>query len=350
MFLACVAKTFSQSNETCNTPNDAPVLDLNSITKCSIEDSEDKEKKKIKVEVTSRRRIVRKRDTVSGIVTNDYSHKLASIKKKTDIINKIDFNNSKNFKVVPFNYVDEIPLFKKCEKTALTKQTKCFIESMSSHVRKHFKYPSKSFEEGIQGRVLVQFRIQADGSIGKINIISPYKGEELGAEAERIIKKLPNFIPAKHSGREVAVKYGLPITFKIPGVKRTNIRTKAGKAKLDNSGVFEFAEVDKLPKFKNCTANNLDCFNKELVKHIQSNFAYPEDAVKNNIEGNVTVSFIVNKSGEVINIKAKGANNAKILEDSAISLVAKLPNFVPAIKNGRAVNTKYTFPVAYKLD
>ncbi len=350
IFLFTLTKTFAQSNETCDTPNDTPVLDLNSITKCSIQDSKDKKTKKVKVQVSTRRRVVRKRDAVSGVVTNDYTHKLASVKKKAAIVNSIDVENSKNIKVIPFNYVEEIPLFKKCERVALSKQDKCFKQAMNSHVKKHFKYPANSFDDGIQGRVLVQFTINTDGTVGKMNIITPYKGEELGDEARRIISKLPKFIPAKHSGVKVPVKYGLPITFKIPGVARTNIRTKKERANIVKTEVFEFSNVDQLPKFKTCKASSLDCFAQELVKHIQNNFAYPEKAVNENIEGRVNISFIINTRGEVVNVVAKGANNGKILEESAISLVGKLPDFIPAVKNGKNVNTKYTFPIDYKLD
>ncbi|WP_299674401.1 energy transducer TonB [uncultured Tenacibaculum sp.] len=343
------SQAFSQSNKTCDTPNDEPALDLNSITKCSIKDSDDKKTKKVSVQVSSRRRVVRKRDAASGVMTNDYTHKLANMKKKTDIINNISFNNAGGLKIIPFNYVDEIPLFKECESSPIYKQEKCFKQAISKHIQKNIKYPENSYDRGIQGRVLVQFTIQKDGSIGQMNIVSPYKGEELGKEAERIIKKLPKFTPGKHAGKEVIVKYGLPITFRIPGVKPTNLR-KAPKKAVVKDQIYQFADVEKIPQFKSCDDANLDCFNKRLVQHIQDHFAYPEQAIDNNIQGKVNISFVINKDGEVVNVSAKGPANGKILESSAKKLVEKLPEFKAAVKNGKKVNTKYTFPIEYKLD
>ncbi len=342
-------QAFSQSNETCDSPNDEPTLDLNSITKCSIKESKDNAIQKVSVQVTSRKRVVRKRDAASGVMTNDYTHKLASIKKKAAIIDNINFNNAGGLKIIPFNYVDEIPLFKECESAPIYKQEKCFKQKISKHIQKHIKYPENSYDRGIQGRVIVQFTIQKDGSIGKMNIVSPYKGEELGKEAERIIKKLPKFIPGKHAGKDVIVKYGLPITFKIPGVKPTNIK-KVSKAVVVNDAIYGFADVQELPKFKSCNDATLNCFNKRLVQHIQDHFAYPESAIDNNIQGKVNISFIINTKGEVVNVIAKGPANGKVLEVSAKKLVQKLPGFKAAVKNGKNVNTKYSFPIEYKLN
>ncbi|WP_442266597.1 energy transducer TonB [Tenacibaculum sp. ZS6-P6] len=342
-------QVFSQSNKTCDTPNDEPILDLNSITKCSIKDSDDKKSKKVSVQVSSRRRVVRKRDAASGVMTNDYTHKLANMKKKTDIINNLSFNKAGGLKIIPFNYVDEIPLFKECESSPIYKQEKCFKQSISKHIQKHIRYPENSYDKGIQGRVLVQFTILKDGSIGQMNIRPPYKGEELGKEAERIIKRLPKFVPGKHAGKEVIVKYGIPITFRIPGVKPTNIK-KVSNKKVVKEEVYVFADVEKLPQFKSCNDATLDCFNKRLVQHIQDHFAYPEKAIDENIQGKVNISFVINKDGEVVNVTAKGPANGKILETSAKNLVEKLPEFKAAVKNGKKVNAKYTFPIEYRLD
>lgn len=349
VFLLTFSQIFAQSNETCDTPNEEPILDLNSVTKCSIKDSKDKKTKKVSVQVSSRRRVVRKKDAASGVMTNDYTHKLAIIKKKTEIINNINVNNAGGLKIIPFNYVDEIPLFSECKSAPIYKQEKCFKAAISKHIQKNIKYPESSYDRGIQGRVLVQFTIQKDGSIGQMNIVPPYKGEELGKEAERIIKKLPKFVPGKHQGKEVTVKYGLPITFRIPGVKPTNIK-KTVKKETVKEEVFNFENVEQIPQFKSCSDAALDCFNKRLVQHIQDHFAYPEKAIDDNIQGKVTISFVVNKKGEVVNVITKGPANGKILEISAKNLVEKLPEFKPALKNGKKVNAKYTFPIEFSLD
>ncbi|WP_075342333.1 energy transducer TonB [Tenacibaculum agarivorans] len=349
--LFITSNAFTQSDKTCDNPVDEPALDLNSITKCAIKDSNEKSAKKVTVEVTSRRRVVRKRDAATGVMTSDYSHKIASMKKKTDIINTLNVSKN-NTAIVPFNYADEIPLFKKCESAPIYQQEKCFKSKLANHIRKNMKYPVEAYEKGIQGRVLVHFVISKEGKVENIKAISPYKGEILGKEAKRIIKKLPQFIPGKHGGSLTTIKYGLPITFKIPGVKRTNIR-KVSKKVIVTDKTYEFSDLEVIPQFSTCKQaadKSLQCFNKNLVQHIQDNFAYPTAAIDSEIQGTVTIKFIINDKGKVANIEAKGPANGKILEDAAIKLIEKLPEFQPAQKSGRKVNAKYSFPVDFKLN
>ena len=350
ILIICTTQIIAQSNKTCDKQEEV-ALDLNSITKCSIEkdDAENKEAK-VAVQVTSRRRVVRKRDEATGIMTNDYSHKLNKIKEKAEVVN-LSIDKSAGMKVIPFDYVDEIPLFKDCESVATYRQEKCFKEELSNHIRKNLKYPESSYDRGIQGRVLVHFIIDKEGNVDKMKIVSPYKGEELGKEAERIMKKLPKFIPGKHSGTPVTVKYGLPITFRIPGVKPSNIRKEPKKEVVTT--IYDFKDVERIPQFKSCSSSgdsSLDCFNKNLVEHIQDNFAYPTEAIDKNIEGKVYVKFVVNTDGEVVNIEAKGPTDGASLEKAAKELVEKLPEFKAAEKNGKKVNTSYEFPVVFKLN
>lgn len=345
--------SFSQT-KTCEKSSDDLMLDLNSITKCSIqkEDKHNGEVKKVAVRVTSRRRIVRKRDAATGIVTNDYSHKIADMKKKTSALNELTLESNTGMKMIPFSFVDEIPLFASCQSAPIHLQEKCFRKELSNHIRKNLRYPESAYHKGIQGRVFAYFNIDKQGNISDINITSPYKGEDLGKEAKRIVKKLPKLMPGKQNGVPVNVKYGLPITFKIPGVKRTNIREKT-ENRIIKEQIYTLNKLDKLPQFKACSKakdTSLKCFNTSLIKHIQNNFAYPVAAINNKIEGSVTVSFIISDDGEVLNISAKGPENTEVLESAAKQLVEKLPKFKAAEKNGKSVHVAYSFPIDFSLD
>jgi len=75
-------------------------------------------------------------------------------------------------------------------------------------------YPKKKKKKGIQGRVIVQFEVDIDGSIKNIEVVRSIS-PELDAEAIRVIKKMPKWIPGKQRGKPVKVKYTLPINFKL---------------------------------------------------------------------------------------------------------------------------------------
>ncbi|TCI85679.1 energy transducer TonB [Tenacibaculum sp. M341] len=347
MLFTQVAISQSKASETCDTPGGDPALDLNSITKCSVEKDADSKTKKVTVEVTSRRRVVRKRNAVTGVGTSNTSHKLAALKKKASLVGNLDLSSEEVVEKVPFNLVEEIPLFEDCQSVSLYQQERCFKQEIAKHIKKNFKYPSQAYKDGVQGRVLVQFVIDKDGAVADLNIRGPYKGDLLEKEAERIVRKLPKLKPGKHNGKAVKVKYGIPISFKIPGRAATNVKKAIT---IDATNTFRFDQVTAIPAFKECgSSNSVDCFNKELGKHIQKYFAYPEEAVAQGIEGKVNAYFIIDQNGNIANIRTRNPAGADVLGAATARLIEKLPTLKPAMKDGKPVNVKYSFPINFSL-
>ena len=81
---------------------------------------------------------------------------------------------------------------------------------LSSHV----VYPTIAQENGVEGRVVVGFVVEKNGSISKINIehsVDP----SLDKEAMRVVRAMPRWTPGKHNGEYVRVKYTVPIVFRL---------------------------------------------------------------------------------------------------------------------------------------
>ncbi|WP_072530437.1 energy transducer TonB [Bacteroides ilei] len=79
---------------------------------------------------------------------------------------------------------------------------------------KNIKYPTIAQENGVQGRVIVQFVVNRDGSIVDpvvMRSVDPY----LDKEALRVIQMMPKWKPGKQRGKAVRVKYTVPVTFKL---------------------------------------------------------------------------------------------------------------------------------------
>ena len=75
-------------------------------------------------------------------------------------------------------------------------------------------YPLRAQRKNIQGRVLVSFVIKADGTVSDINVdrsVHPL----LDAEAVKVVKKMPKWIPGEKDGKAVNVRYVLPFTFRL---------------------------------------------------------------------------------------------------------------------------------------
>lgn len=75
-------------------------------------------------------------------------------------------------------------------------------------------YPSAASEEGVSGRVVVEFVVGKDGSITNVRIVRG-RHPALDKEALRVIKSMPNWIPGRNNGQPVKVTYTLPVTFKL---------------------------------------------------------------------------------------------------------------------------------------
>jgi len=79
---------------------------------------------------------------------------------------------------------------------------------------KNIKYPTISQENGVQGRVIVQFVVNQDGSIVDPTVVrgvDPY----LDKEALRVIKMMPKWKPGKQRGKAVRVKFTVPVMFRL---------------------------------------------------------------------------------------------------------------------------------------
>ena len=79
---------------------------------------------------------------------------------------------------------------------------------------KNIKYPVAAQQAKIEGRVIVQFVIERDGSVSDVKVMRGVNSE-LDAEAIRVVSMMPKWIPGKQRGKAVAVKYTMPIMFRL---------------------------------------------------------------------------------------------------------------------------------------
>lgn len=86
--------------------------------------------------------------------------------------------------------------------------------AMYKYLGDNIVYPSAASEEGIQGRVVVEFVVGKDGSITNVKVVRP-RHPALDKEAVRVIKSMPKWIPGRNNGQPVKVTYTLPVTFKL---------------------------------------------------------------------------------------------------------------------------------------
>ena len=87
--------------------------------------------------------------------------------------------------------------------------------ALINFLSENVKYPAIALENGIQGRVLVQFVVDKDGSISNVAVARTGGDPSLDKEAVRVIKMMPRWIPGMQRGKPVRVKYKVPVTFRL---------------------------------------------------------------------------------------------------------------------------------------
>lgn len=136
---------------------------------------------------------------------------------------------------------DDDPVFEVTEEPA---QYPGGQAALMQYLAQNIRYPKISAENGVQGRVIVQFVVEKDGSLSNFAVVKksgdtitknaqsgitvnalgsateeskvPQEAfDALNAEAVRVLREMPKWIPAKQRGQEVRMRYTLPITFRL---------------------------------------------------------------------------------------------------------------------------------------
>ena len=88
------------------------------------------------------------------------------------------------------------------------------LTALTQWLNGNVNYPAKAAKDGVEGRVIVEFVVEKDGSINDVKVVQsvdPF----LDKEAVRVVKSMPYWIPGKQNGSTVRVSFSIPITFKL---------------------------------------------------------------------------------------------------------------------------------------
>jgi len=87
-------------------------------------------------------------------------------------------------------------------------------EEMARFIMKNIRYPEIAKDNGIKGKVIIEFVVDKDGYVADVTIKKGIGGG-CDEEAMRIVKKMPQWKPATHNGKPINVKMVLPINFSL---------------------------------------------------------------------------------------------------------------------------------------
>ncbi len=217
---------------------------------------------------------------------------------------------------------------------------------MRDFICDEMRYPENAIKHKIQGTVEVTFTVMPDGS--KTNLfIKESVSPELDAEALRIVS-LILFYPAIKSSNPVIDNYTVPVKFNIKKYER-NCKNKG----FDNYDAFT-GPIDsslKIYPTKALTQAPRPVFQEPGMNFpgfIRKNMKYPELAFRQNIEGDVELSFVVETSGRISNLEVVNPLGGGCTEE-AISLLKQIL-WQPGTINGMAVRSFMTARINFNLN
>ena len=237
----------------------------------------------------------------------------------------------------------------------------------SNWISKNMTYPEECRKQGIEGRVVIKFVVNKDGSIVDAEAVkSPHPA--LAEEGLRVVKSMPKWKPAKEGGKVVRSRFNIPIVFKLSGKKPQSVSAQPQKPQSPQPLTDEQKAVR-------------DWFGAQpaLMTHLNKNSRYPKECQEQGFEGRVLVSIAVEKDGSVSVEKseykpasskndasvvmtayknADGTQAAKLSEEELKNLMIKEAERVlkaaPKLKpykneKGETIRTTFEVPVMFRL-
>ena len=212
----------------------------------------------------------------------------------------------------------------------------------------------------LKNRVTMIMKTKSNrNSMWKLLALVPIIGVTLALNAETVTDVVykndepQKQVPVKKGKKNTTVKTGNNQTVKVVEQDKTVTAEAAEKGKNDapittnvkqqeeigNEQPDVFDKVDEMPQFPGGFAG--------LMQYLKTNVRYPEDAKEAGAQGNVIVSFIVEKDGSISNARVTKPTHSS-LDEEALRVISSMPKWTPAKQNGEAVRAELSLPVSFR--
>ena len=199
-----------------------------------------------------------------------------------------------------------------------------------AYVDSNARYPASALRDHIDGKVVVKFVINIDGSVSNFEVTESL-GPDCDSEALRVLRKMPRWVPGVQADKPVKVVFHLPVTFKSAGNEQKDKFIKNAHS------IYEYAEQPAAPGYA-------------LTDWLRTQLKYPPKAIKKKVQGTSMIQFVVNEDGSISDCKVKYGIGYGC-DREALRLIRSMPPWKPAIQDGRAVRMYCELSVTfYMLD
>ena len=254
-------------------------------------------------------------------------------------MNTVTFSFAQEETILPV--AQEMPNLEACAGIAdLTDRRNCTYENIDAVLAEHLAYPDAAKQAGVDGFVIVRFVVDEKGKAIDYTIDED-PGYGMGEAALKAVKKIGKWMPGRNKGEAVKVRMTIPVKFVMP---EQPIETSP----VLLPDVMDFAE--HMPRFQGCDRTDekeaRNCTHQSIAQFMRANLAYPEEAKKQNINGTVIVTFIVNETGMVTDAQVEEGIGGGC-DEEAIRLVKSMPQWTPGMHGGKTVKVRLQLPFQF---
>ncbi|MBP1594227.1 MAG: hypothetical protein H6Q12_1245 [Bacteroidetes bacterium] len=217
-------------------------------------------------------------------------------------------------------------------------------DALQKYIKDNLVFPEESAKNNVQGKVEINFVVTKAGTIDKV-IVMTSLDKYCDAEAIRLIKNMPKWIPGKVNGvpadmhRVIAVEFIKNANKKVPKTGDMRSITTCGGIESQDSETI-FTVVEQMPQFPGGEA--------AMNKFIADNLKYPELSKKDKTSGRVYVWLVVSKEGKLCDAQIVRSLDA-YCDKEALRVIRSMPNWIPGKQNGVNVSVYYIVPIVFSL-
>jgi TonB family protein len=230
-----------------------------------------------------------------------------------------------------------------------------FSMGFSSWVASQIKYPAKALKDKVQGWVHVGYTVDLNGTISNVKI-NAAPDPELGEAVANAVKSSPGWMPAKNKGTATTYKSSINIKFEIPErvISSQDIpvfvvgEIPAYRPAYQAEELHRTLDEGQMPQFPQAKDATLETTDAAIREWVEQHLKYPGIAVKEKLEGTVTVRFIVTKSGKLEDFTIIKSIHP-LLDAEALRVLSLMPDWKPAMQGGEPRDVYYYTEVSFKL-
>lgn len=219
-------------------------------------------------------------------------------------------------------------------------------KALNKYIAEHLKYPEISAKNHIEGTVNVHCVVTKTGNIEKVTVMNNLD-KYCDAEAVRLVKGMPQWIPGKRNGKAVDMFRVIPVKFqqlnKVVDPFSEDLLKGTGKDTVsapENNPETIYVAVEQMPRY----VGGEMAMNEFIAKNLK----FPEERMDDDITGKVFVRFVVSKDGDVKDAQIMRSLDVAF-DKEALRVVNSMPKWIPGKQNGVNVPVYYIVPIAFKL-